>query len=346
MKIKATLYLTIIIGVLSCQNDENKVVFPIDKDVKSEIILKDMILESPSDMFIIDSLLILQDRLDGERYLKYYNLNNNEFLTEFGNKGKGPKELITPYLTYVDINTYDICVYDPNLQKMHTFDVHKFSDTPDKIYDLKSDNEKDKYKPYYITHPKGHTFYGTGLFKDGYLVAIDTEKKSYEYFGKFPFNPKGSNKLNISDANSGSILMTPDKNNLVVKTNRFGYLACYNINGDKLPVLKWEVQLSKPKYKLDGQRIIFSPTNKIGVMDMVLTNDKIYLLYQGEDFRYYTSMSSEHNPKTVMVFTIDGKPLAKYNMDKTAIRITVDRDENIYCISTEPEYNLVKLKLD
>ncbi|MGV8096496.1 MAG: BF3164 family lipoprotein [Mangrovibacterium sp.] len=347
MKIKEILtFLIFIICIQSCKNSDEEIVFPINKDVKSEIIVKDMVIKLPSHIFVIDSLLIFQDVFAEEKYIKYYNLKNRKLLTEFGYKGKGPGELVTPHLMYIDMNSYEICIYDPNLQKMHISDVYKFSDTPDKIFDLKSNDKKDANKPYYTTQPNGSIFYVTGLFKNGYLASVDTEKKRYEYFGRFPFKPRGTNNLNISDANNGSILLTPDKNNLVITTHRFGYLACYGVNRKNLPELKWEIHLSEPKYRLDGQRIVFSPTNKIGTMDMVLTDDKIYLLYQGKDFRYYTSLSSEHNPRTVMVFTIGGKPLAKYHLDKSAVRIAVDRDENIYCITTDPGYNLVKLKLD
>ncbi len=348
MKIQAIqIFLIFTICIQSCKNSEEEIIFPVDKNVKSEIILKDMIIKLPSRMFVIDSLLIFQDVFAEEKYIKYYNLKNRELLTEFGHKGKGPGELVTPYLMYVDMNSYEVYIYDPNLQKMHTFDIQKSSSSPDQIFDLKSINKKDTYGPFFVTQPDNHIFYGTGLFKEGYLVAVNTENKSYEYFGKFPFKPKGTNNLNISDASNGTILLTPDKNNLVIATDKFGYLACYGIKGnERRPVLKWELHLSKPEYRLDGQRIVFSPANKTGTMNMALTNDKIYLLYQGEDFRYYTSMSDEYNPRTVMVFTMDGKPLAKYHLDKSAVRIAVDRDENIYCITTDTGYNLVKLKLN
>ncbi|MGV8095708.1 MAG: BF3164 family lipoprotein [Mangrovibacterium sp.] len=173
-----------------------------------------------------------------------------------------------------------------------------------------------------------------------------TQKKGkLSYFGKYPLKTSNSNNLNLGDACSGPIVLTPDKKHLVIATSKFGYLSCYRVNKEETELF-WELWLSKSEYKMDGQRTIFSPQNEIGTMSMALSNDKIFLLYQGEEFRYYTSMDPQYSPRTVMVFSMEGQPLAKYHLDRPATRIAVDLNENIYCITKDPEYNLVKLKIE
>jgi hypothetical protein len=329
--------------LIACNKQYEVIKFSQNQHVKTEIVIEDLAVQTPSDIFIIDSILVVQDVRAHERYLKYYDINKNEMITEFGMRGKGPDELITPYLSYVDADSYQIYLYDPNLMKIHIFDTEKYSDKPDCIINLDTQQENHS-RIFYVTHPKNKFVYGMGLLKDGYLAAIDTKEQRIDYFGNYPIKPRKSNSLNIADACNGMLKLTPDKQHLIVTTNKFGYIACYETDSN-LPRLKWEKNISKILYKMEGQRILFSPNNKTGTMSMALSDDKIFLLYHGGEFRYYNSMATEHAPKTIMVFSIDGSPLALYHLDRPAIRIAIDQSENIYCISKESQYNLVKIKL-
>jgi hypothetical protein len=327
-----------------CKQD-SEIIFPIEKQVETEIILPDLMLRLTPRIYITDSLLIVQEPNIPEKYLKYYHLGRKELLAEFGQAGKGPEQMVTPYLAYVDTYSSQVYLFDPNLRKMHIFDVAQLSEKPDTIIDLGIKSEKSSDWLFYVTQPSGNIIYGRGLLRNGYLAAFDTKKRELKYFGKYPLKLKRSNSWNISDACSATFMLSPDKKHLVLATSKFGYVACYRVDKEKTE-LSWEHRLSVPMYKLDDQRVVFSSQNKIGTMDLVLTNDKIFLLYQGEDFRYYHSMDPEHFPRIVMVFSMDGKPLAKYHLDHPAIRITVDHDENIYCLTSTPEFNLVKLKIN
>jgi hypothetical protein len=268
-------------------------------------------------------------------------------ITAFGEKGNGPDQLITPRLANVDKIEHKIYLYDLNLEKMHKFDIAKFSDSPDKIFKLSNDSKiNNKYisRIYYATQPVGERIFGNGIFKDGFIAATNYENKQVIYFGNYPLKTGDSNNLNVSEACSNMIRTSPDNKHLIVTTNRFGYVGCYQINIPK-PKLEWEINLSKPSFRIDGQRIIFSRHNKIGAMSMTVTNDKVFILYQGTDFQYYTSSDTKFYPRTIMVFSIIGEPLALYHLDRPVLRIDVDENENIYCISQDPNYNLVKLKL-
>lgn len=343
---KNVLTIIAILIIESCSMKFKNVKFPLEREVNCDVIIANISSQAFTGIYIVDSLLIFQDVRANEKFIKYYNINNGEIVTEFGQIGKGPNQLITPYIANVDKIERKIYLYDPNLRIMHKFDIAKFSDSPDEIYRLKDQSNDNTItsRIFYATQPVDKRIFGNGLFKDGYITAANFETQQVEYFGNFPLKTTKSNNLNIADACSNNLRVTPDKNHLIVTTNRFGYVACYQINIPS-PKLIWEINLSKALFSTEGQRIIFSRNNKIGVMSMAVTNDKIFLLYQGTEFRYYTSSDTQFYPHTVMVFSINGKPLALYHLDRPAIRIDVDENENIYCISQDPEYNLVKLRL-
>lgn len=329
----------------ACSKQGPEITFPIEKDVETEIILPDLLIRQATDIYITDSLLIVQEPNTPEKYLKYYHLGKKKLLAEFGQAGKGPQQMITPYLVYVDSYSSQVYLYDPNLRKMHVFDVAQLSAKPDTIINLAMKKKKSSDWLFYVTQPSGNIIYGRGLLVNGYLAAVDTKNGELKYFGKYPLKSRHSGNLNISDACNGPLALSPDKKHLILATGKFGYLACYQVDKEKTK-LSWEHRLSVPEYKMDGQQVTFSSQNKTGTMDLALTHDKIFLLYQGKEFRYYRSMDPEHFPRIVMVFSMDGKPLAKYHLDHPATRITVDHDENIYCLTSTPEYNLVKLKLN
>jgi hypothetical protein len=342
------LFVFIVLGVLvfqGCSRQRPEIKFPVEQQVKTEVILSDLRIRMAGSIFITDSLLILQEPNTPEKYLKYYHLGRKELLAEFGQTGKGPGQMITPYLCYVDTYSSQVYLFDPNLRKMHVFDVAQLSEKPDTVINLNTSLNKGSEWLSHVTQPSGNVIYGGGMLRNGYLAAVDTKTGEIRYFGKYPLKSKHSNNLNISDACNALLILSPDKKHLVLATSRFGYLACYEPDKEKTR-LSWEHQLSVPKYKMDGQRVVFTSQNETGTMDLALTNDKIFLLYQGSEFRHYHSRNTEDLPRIVMVFSMDGKPLAKYYLDHPATRITVDHDENIYCLTTTPEYNLVKLKIN
>ncbi len=345
--IKSGIFTCVLFCILQgCNKQDSEIVFPIDKHVETEIILADLVIKRTTDIYITDSLLIVQEPNTSEKYLKYYHLGRKELLAEFGQTGKGPEQMITPYLTHVDTYSSRVYLFDPNLRKMHVFDVAQLSEKPDTIIDLKLNPKKGSSDwVFFVTQPSGNIVYGRGLLRNGYLAAIDTKTGELKYFGKYPLKSKRSNNLNMSEACNGPLTLSPDKKHLVLATSKFGYLACYKVDKEKTE-LSWEHRLSVPEYKMDDRQVIFSSQNKTGTMDLALTNDKIFLLYQGDAFRNYHSSDPEHYPRIVMVFSMDGKPLAKYHLDHPASRITVDHDENIYCLTSTPEYNLAKLKIN
>ncbi|MGV8095707.1 MAG: BF3164 family lipoprotein [Mangrovibacterium sp.] len=189
MKILVLIFISLFL-IQGCATPEGKIVFPKVVEVKSEVVLSDLQLRLASNIYIVDSLLIIQDVQAQEKYLKYYDLRRNELLIEFGQKGKGPEQLITPYLFYVDSYSSKVYLYDPNLLKMHVFDVAQLSEKPDTIINLELKQEKNTDRVFYLTQPSANIIYGMGLLRKGYLAAVDTKEGKAKLFWKIPTENK------------------------------------------------------------------------------------------------------------------------------------------------------------
>ncbi|TKG94562.1 hypothetical protein EYV94_11475 [Puteibacter caeruleilacunae] len=334
--------LVLLVVLTSCNLFAQKIPFSTEKTIKGSVVIGDLIIGGPSRLFVMDSLLLVQDvRNNGDKFLKVYNLEKGKLSRELGHKGRGPGELMTPMINNVDMKSNRYYLRDNNLKKAHLYDINNPSN-PDSIINLDFLKNSLLLKSVYLNDS---ILLGQGWFKDGLIATVNFKSKSVNYGVKFPFAPFEGPSMNLGRANDGIIQLSPDKKHLIFASMYFGYVGCYKIDGINLSK-KWEKWLSKPKYKLDGKRIIYNTReNLMGVMDMTITNSKIYCIYSGAPMYLARSMDAKNSPKTILCFSMEGVPLTKYHTDRPIIEIASDGKDGVYCLSKDPEYNVVRFKL-
>jgi hypothetical protein len=308
------------------------------ENLSSTEIIKDIPLMGIGRIYFTDSLFITQDIRAKENYLTVYNYKDNSLFIQFGKKGKGPKQMITPYLISLSDDERQLIFYDSNIKKIHFCNLEDFNDIPSKIISLKDVDLRRIWKARVLDD---NFIIAKGMFENGLFALINIKSNEFTIQGELPFHPKGSSKNNFFwELNQGSFFLSPDKKKVIYTAMNFGYIACYSFDGTRL-TKTWEHWVTKPKYIIDNGRIRWKQNNTIGFMNSVIANDKIYAIFHGKDMPAIRSSVGER-PETIMVFSLDGKPLAKYKTDKPIVRIGANPNGEIYGIALDVTYDLIK----
>lgn len=121
----------------------------------------------------------------------------------------------------------------------------------------------------------------------------------------------------------------------------------YKIDSLKvIPVCKYE--FTYPDYKpVQGGNTRSAPVSSTNIktfIDVTATDDCVYMLYSGKNFKEDGMRVFESN--VLYVFDWNGKPLKKYLLDAPVTRLCVNKEgDAIYAFANIPETTLVKFEL-
>jgi len=312
--------------------------FLIERELPEKTIIHDIPAMGIGKIFLTDSLFITQDIRAQKDYIKIYNYRNNSLVAQFGKTGRGPGQMITPQLNCLSDDDEYFILYDPNLKRMNFCEISSFSDSPAKSLDFNDFDINYLLKAYRLNDNK---IIATGMFQDNLFAACDLQNNLVTKHGELPFRPGRAGNNFYWELNIGNFIITPDKKNLIYTAINFGYICCYEIRESDF-IKKWDCWLSEPKYSIRSGRIQWKRDNLMGFMDAVVTNDKIFAIYHGKPMAAIRSSSPEDSPETILVFTLEGKPLAKFNTKSPVVRIGANPDGEIFGITKNLGYDLVR----
>ena len=312
--------------------------FLIERELPEKTIIHDIPAMGIGKIFLTDSLFITQDVRAQKNYIKIYNYKNNSLVAQFGNTGRGPGQMITPQLNSLSDDDEYFILYDPNLKRMNFCEISSFSDTPLKSLNFDDFDINYLLKAYRLNDNK---IIVTGMFQDNLFAVCDLQNNSVTKHGELPFRPGRAGNNFYWELNMGNFIITPDKKNLVYTAINFGYICCYEIRDSDF-IKKWDFWFSEPKYSIRSGRIQWKRDNLMGIMDVVVTNDKVFAIYHGKPMAAIRSNSPEDSPETILVFSLEGKPLAKFNTKSPVVRIGANPDGEIFGVTKNLGYDLVR----
>lgn len=94
------------------------------KTLKGEILNDSFLFSWPEDMIIVDSLLVIHDSFKQNFCFHIFNRNTGKHLKSFGEKGRGPGEVIFPESLNYDPVRHKITTFEPNLKKIISYDIN------------------------------------------------------------------------------------------------------------------------------------------------------------------------------------------------------------------------------
>ena len=311
--------------------------FKYSQDLKGTVLNFDSLIMRPSDVLIVDSLLIVIEPTM-EKLFNLFSLKNKKQVGKRINKGQGPEDMIRPiFLGYkkdtikiMDLVTFTMFEYkgkdfitdstpnpcrkiklqspifiDAEIVNNHIIGYFDDNQYQLKVFDLKGE-EVNKIAPYPVSS----------------IPFSDMEKKEAFYMN---FTTNGSDKIAMC------YYMTD-------------LIEIYGIDGCLQKRLHGPEQfISRFMEYQDGETTGSSPvkgSNRDAFFSPKNAGEEFFVLFNGGSI---DDIGHSSSCKQLLSFTWDGIPQKKYNLDIPIITFTVHRDtKKIYGISNIPEYHIVE----
>lgn len=310
------LFLTLF--VLSCNSAEqhNKHVNGIpETSLNGKNIYLEGIFE-PHRMVIVDSLLIITS-YQGDYFFHIYNLTNHKLKKEFGRKGKGPDEFLSPRIfngqrTIKENDSTLLQIFDEGRRTINKINILKI---------LLDDVDAIRSEPI----PSQMIKVSDIIFKNDsviFCIPFDTDK------GRFFIYNYNSLKLRITEYQP-DLGYKVHENNLyplyntatacLIKQNRcivampvlMGELDFFSLNGEYQGSSIIE-RVDELKYAKHEKIIFQAPNMRYYISDIQTVNERIYVLLTIKLFPDLKNKTTSN----IYVFDFDGNPIHKFSLDR------------------------------
>jgi hypothetical protein len=197
----------------------------------------------------------------------------------------------------------------------------------------------------------GDTFIiSTGLYARGRYRYYSIEEGTEEFFLSYPEHPAYPDL----DAYTRGVLhasslprLRPDNKAFACIDTRSGILDICRVNGKSIErVCQHAYSYPRVRVTRDGKypRVAYSRDNVNGFQDIAVSNDYIYALYSGKNFR--GKLEDANKCLSLLVFDWEGRLARCYSLDKPASLLSYDEEEGaLYGIAHLPGATLVKFNL-
>ncbi len=322
------------IGFFSCSKPNRQLVSEIQ--LFSKEVALDYELNNPTEIELLDSIILLNDPADG--YLvTMIDLKNKNKKTLFGAKGRGPNELIPPIgLSSRSDNFY---VYSRPMRSLLKFTK---ADSIPEVISSKFEMPLDK-----VVIVNDSTVIGIGPILNGrYSVFCNGEETIINH--KYPDNPSKPIPQDLQYfAFQANMESGPDNKfvSAAIFTNHFEILEFDDLQIEIIfeldnSIIKWE-DLSNSGFK----RLSFLDDQRSGYINLSASSKYIYMIYSGRlkgEFGNKALMGNE-----IHVYNWEGEFKSKLLLDSDIFDLVVSEDDSeLFALSRTGQVAILNYKLD
>ena len=290
----------------------------------------------------------------GERFFVIYGVPNSAALIlrtsdgqpcgEFVRQGMGPGECLFPHYAGCSENEDTVFIYDRSFHKASAY-VFPSSERDTFIYRcVWSRRALERESPVYgeTYRTSDGRFVTVQVFgTDSLFVVFDEHLNKLFEFGETPL-PVVTGKKQSFQAFLGITVV--DGNRFYYASKRMAYLASYTINSNNTATKNFAHTYVKPLCEIDGGRVILKKNHLHGFADLKVKGEYIWVLYNGNR-KEDTDKSREYQyAQTLIVFNMDGIPLAKFKIPHKANKFCFSKDgETMYIFTMDYNIDVVKV---
>lgn len=288
----------------------------------------------PDRVSTYDSLLLLKNWKNCNKYFFYIYNKNSKLLGKFGKKGRGPSEFIKPHIYGNQFNVLNkalhLWVFDFQSQRLKNINIQKSisnpTASPSQIISIPN---KIGTVTKVINLPK--KLIGKSISSKGRMFFYNKESTEIKWIN---FIPKVKNEpKDIHNLYNAQIDIKPDRSKIVSALRYFNRIDMFDLNGN----LKMSLTS-----KRDNKDPSTTNSKKQYYFDVYCTNKYIYALKGG--FSLKKLKKGKDLQFKVEVYNWDGKPIRLYKLDRFIGSIVIDNAQRyIYGISKKQKiirYNL------
>jgi len=327
----------IIVGITPSVNGQETKKFKLSdfkekKELKGIELKLSAPLKNPTRIILIDSLLLVKNR-NSNPAIDVINLKTGKVISSFCKRGRGPGELIAPFVVQYIGKNREVMVQDVQGKKFVFFDLDLIIKNAPRKYVriVKIDTVLVRKVQQLKT---GNFFCDLIGNADGYMnCLLNKDGKLIRFLQKYPKIDVRYNAAIASNIFSTFIGASPNQKKVIVPYFRSDKIEIFNYLGDL------ELELIGPNFKkLDvvraSNRATLTTKNNRAYRPPCANNNYFMIPYFGKQGSYSSSPSNDN------IFSIDfkGNLFSHYIVSPTVTNIAVDWGKRvIYGIDMEPK---------
>lgn len=312
--------------------------FPNPIVLKGDSLAFNEIMMKPVRVAVIDSFLLLKNS-DVERFFHVFNLKTRKKVGERISFGIGPKEMLDPMWIMMSEDT--LGVLDRNKRIMEIYPDHQLllSDTVSPVSRISF--KELLVNPVYLP--------GVGIISSSFqseehkFALFDSEGNRLFYFGDYPTVYKNSTVYEKGIAFMGDIAVKPDGSRWIMSHKAMDMIEIYDNKLNLLSRIQGPDGIF-PKVKETNERIHREGISKEGYFFPIVTDEYIYVLYDGRV--YDRENPTRYLRDKLLVFNWDGEPIKYYKLSEGIFHFDIDEENGVlYGITDYPEFHIVSFSL-
>lgn len=322
----------------ACQNSkhEYKVLnYQASNILAGELLNNSFLFSDPAEIILIDSLLIIHDSQKQDYCFHIFNAYKGDFIKSFGNKGRGPGEVIFPESMNLSHDKKTITTYDPNLKKIVLYNVQNIVNNISPNFSEINIVESPGFVCQALPYKNNFIIRGSdSKMRFGILDSLHKVNPIYTDFPKIV--PTEEENWAITSY-APQCALSPDETKMVVTTYIGSVFEIFNLRKNQInidtiqyyyPPIYNVLKGFKPKW------IGTTPESIIGCHNVYATNHFIYTIYEGE------AAKKKQIHKKLMLFNWQGEFYKQCSFKEgDPICICVDEINKIfYCILLNEKY--------
>lgn len=288
-----------------------------------------------------DSIIYVLDLHGTEHYVHSFNYPTLKHINSFAPKGGGPNEFLSVENIRLNSSKY-LFMLDANKEMIRT--MHSTHDSI--IPDIKLDKDLIRCLDFAIIDDSTYAIPDyTGEYR---VHIIDNKGRINKSLFKIPTqkrNNKSVSDIVLAQAWRSFIDYNPNNGILAMATQLGQVIEIYDLKLEKeIKVLYGKY--GEPKYASDGVYAV--PNGIMGYSDIHVGEENIYTIFWGHTFEDIQKKphAIKDGGNILQVFTIDGKPLKQYKLDRKITGFHIDELNNkLIALDVNSEEQIVEYNL-
>lgn len=338
MKIRLLVRVILYVTLISCSNKPKMEIEEMQLQL-SPLTIDSLTIGQAYGMLLVDSNLLIVDRRSDSLF-HWVNLNNFTY-RDIGRIGQGPDEFLH-FDNFYSINgKYGF--YDRRLRYSNDilFSEHGISLNKNVGY---------KSLHYKVVPTAFDTFIGIGPYEEGLFSILDSRGDTINIVGEQPYRDeteRGIPEIARAMAYQGKIAISSCGKHLVHAIYMAPIISFYKLSPKDISLSVSHIE-SYPAYKPElgsnSYASAMSKSNKLGYIDIAVTDKYVYSLLSGRSIE--ESGLSAFTGNVICVFDWEGTLHRKIicNTDLTTICVSPD-DSMIYAVGLVEDYELLSAEL-
>lgn len=298
-------------------------------------------LSNPSDLLLIDSILIVKNSQTSPTF-DVVNLKTSKILAQFCNRGRGPGELVSPFVfQYID-ETREIMVQDVQGKKLVFFGLDLIlSNAAVKFTRTVTLDNAILVRKIKMVHD-GNFFCDLIGHEEGYMnCLLDRSGKLVRLLNKYPKTDFKYNPVVGSNIFSFQIGITSDRKHIITPASFSDRIDIYNLDGKPITYITGP-NFKKPDVAQGANGVTLTRKNNQAYNNPSANNNSFMVPYNGLPYK-----TTDPHSHTNQIFWIglNGDLLKHFEVSPPVSQITVDWEKRIiYGLNVEMEPSIYMYK--